>query len=591
MAFDTGVSFDISGDDVIEVRQSPALEAAANLEALKASGAKLVAAKEWDAALKQYGKVLDACAACKDTLASDFEAERAAEKCFLACLSNQALCALKLERFEEAKKVCGDAVKKHEAARVVDNSALAKCLFRKGQACVGLQDARSAVECITAAVRIEEGVIAVAPAESVGQKQRGLVAMKRELLRARKQAREESKAASSSLKIGGFLAKGSKMSLEDPRDARAKLCDAKIDCALAHIFADPKEKGTAVAPNYDVMIHDLVRARHDACSAKDLKSELRLTFAEGFVAFLASAPEAENAVKGIEKYYLRCADAMESYWALRGELAKDTADASDLDPPCDLGDVAALECTAHCLMQLKRHGDARPYFEKYVAIAAEAGPLLAYHNLPDSFLLSRGMPKMNDKGRRVSRWKHRAHAPRALFDARTALAAICTEFRDRPNAKKHTEAAFEHAADDDERLTAHRNMAFILRKPTTVYQKDSDSKFDEVPPTAEDLKEAEEHDERCKALEVKIAETKAKEEKKAAQSKIDGGAVNHLVDPPSEFESAPEFNAECEGTVHGAEEEEEVDADGMPVEKPLAQVDMEGKPVVDGFPAAAVPLA
>jgi len=107
MAFDTGVSFDISGDDVIEVRQSPALEAAANLEALKASGAKLVAAKEWDAALKQYGKVLDACAACKDTLASDFEAERAAEKCFLACLSNQALCASNCSASRRRKRSAG----------------------------------------------------------------------------------------------------------------------------------------------------------------------------------------------------------------------------------------------------------------------------------------------------------------------------------------------------------------------------------------------------------------------------------------------------------------------------------------------------
>ena len=70
-----GISFDISGDDVVEVRQSPALEAAANLESLKAEGAKLVAAKDWAGALAQYGKVLAACEATKDTLASDFEAE------------------------------------------------------------------------------------------------------------------------------------------------------------------------------------------------------------------------------------------------------------------------------------------------------------------------------------------------------------------------------------------------------------------------------------------------------------------------------------------------------------------------------------
>ena len=80
MAKDTGVSFDISGEDVVEVRSSPALEAADNLEALKAEGAKLVAAKDWRGALDQYEKVVVACEACKDTLSGDFEAERSAEK-------------------------------------------------------------------------------------------------------------------------------------------------------------------------------------------------------------------------------------------------------------------------------------------------------------------------------------------------------------------------------------------------------------------------------------------------------------------------------------------------------------------------------
>ena len=107
-------------------------------------------------------------------------------------------------------------------------------------------------------------------------------------------------------------------------------------------------------------------------------------------------------------------------------------------------------------MQLNKRTTARGYFERYIQAAEVSGPLPAYHNLPDSFLLQRGMSKMTDpecgggaavrlvRGRgsavplawprefgetspdagaaprrgtlrrRVNRWKHRAHSPRAL---------------------------------------------------------------------------------------------------------------------------------------------------------------------------------
>ena len=140
---------------------------------------------------------------------------------------------------------------------------------------------------------------------------------------------------------------------------------------------DKAKDDERIAPNYDKMIGDLVAARHEACSAKDTFNELSLTFAEGFVAFVASAPEAD-AGPDAEKYYARCADAIQSYWHLREELARTTADESELAPPCGIGDVAALECCAHSLMQLRRAGQARPFFEAYVEKADQAGPLMAY---------------------------------------------------------------------------------------------------------------------------------------------------------------------------------------------------------------------
>ncbi|KAH8077210.1 hypothetical protein JL720_10175 [Aureococcus anophagefferens] len=84
------ISYDISGEDVVEVRATPATEAAANLEAFKAAGSAKVAAKDWAGAIVEYEKCVTGYEACKETVSSDFEAERSAEKCALASLSNQA---------------------------------------------------------------------------------------------------------------------------------------------------------------------------------------------------------------------------------------------------------------------------------------------------------------------------------------------------------------------------------------------------------------------------------------------------------------------------------------------------------------------
>ena len=97
---------------------------------------------------------------------------------------------------------------------------------------------------------------------------------------------------------------------------------------------------------------------------------------------------------------------------------------------------------------------------------------------------------MDDSARRISRWRHRAHSPRALFDAHTALCAIKAE-TDRAGALIHAKKAFGCAADDDEKLTAHKNLSYVLRKPGN---------------TPEDLAKADELDQLAEALEKKIKE-------------------------------------------------------------------------------------
>ena len=82
---------------------------------------------------------------------------------------------------------------------------------------------------------------------------------------------------------------------------------------------------------------------------------------------------------------------MQSYWHLREELERDTKELELLKPPMKIGDIAALECTAHAHMQLQLSHKAQPVLrERYIQLCEDTGPQPAYHNLPDSFLLQRG---------------------------------------------------------------------------------------------------------------------------------------------------------------------------------------------------------
>ena len=181
--------------------------------------------------------------------------------------------------------------------------------------------------------------------------------------------------------------------------------------------------------------------------------------------------------------------------------------------------------------------EARPFFEKFVECADAAGLLMAYHNLPDSFLLSRGMQKMDDKARRVSRWKHRAHSPRALFDARTALAAICAASHQKSAALDHNAAAFGHAADDEEKYTCHKNAAHLLRQAA----ENPDDPEHPIPASSDDLQVAQHHDDEAAALEAKIKAKGDEPDTKTNKIGAAGDDDDDESDVPGDDDAPEEF--------------------------------------------------
>merc|ERR1712167_463057 len=146
-------------------------------------------------------------------------------------------------------------------------------------------------------------------------------------------------------------------------------------------------------------------------------------------------------------------------------------------------------------MQLQLSHKAQPFFERYIQLCEDIGPQPAYHNLPDSFLLQRGLPKMDDSARRISRWRHRAHSPRALFDAHTELCAIKAE-TDRAGALIHAKKAFGCAAEDVAKADELDQLAEALEKKIKEGGKEVDEVINRVdttaaPPEEEELGEEE----------------------------------------------------------------------------------------------------
>ena len=128
---------------------------------------------------------------------------------------------------------------------------MAKCHFRKGQAFYGLGDARGAVDAYNDAIALEERQLDKCATDESKKKAATIVSMKRELLKARRAAKEQAKTAASQLSgARGFLKAGAR-GTGDPKEERKQLIVEKIDCALSFVFSDKDTKGkdaeTAIA--------------------------------------------------------------------------------------------------------------------------------------------------------------------------------------------------------------------------------------------------------------------------------------------------------------------------------------------------------
>lgn len=532
------MTYELDGEDVIEVRCSPALECAQELESMKGNGNALVAKQEWSLALAQYERCIQVGDERKETLSTDFEAERRAERCVLAALSNAALCTLKLTKYDKCKEICGAALERHKTARQPDESARAKVLFRRGQACLGLEDARSAVDSIAEAVEIEERLFGARGKKDAAvklddkaerQKVASIQAMKRELVKARKAVKVADKAASAKFSgAKGFLQAG-KRGFSDPKTDRKEEIDRRLNFALEACF-DPEHKGGEKF--FEDQLAACVNLRHGACAAKDKIGELNATLAEGFIGFIAG--EVLGSMRG--KFASQTTAAWESYWYQRQYLEHDgkaegetPLGADDLEPPLGLTDVVARECAAHSMMRSDTVAKALPHMLKYLELAQATGPLQAYHNLPDSFLLQRGMPKMDDKARRAWRWKHRSHSNRALFDGNTAVASIYQHKNDKAKALHYADQALRVATEPEEFVQAHRNLALLLggdwrSDEAMVDEDDADASKAEgrivakaheiVKPTAEEAEAATKHEAKAVEYEEKIRAKKAADDAK-----------------------------------------------------------------------------
>lgn len=457
------MSFDLdqAGDMVLEAtpvtpEKPAALVIAEELETMKLAGTALVKDKKWAEALKQYKEVVAKYDGAKQKLFADLEAERMSERCMLACLSNMALCALNLKDYHEAKRVCGVALERHKDARVQDGSARAKLLYRRGQACLGLEDPRMAVESFAAAVEIEESVLGITNKDATmrsdnSARVKTIQAMKRELAKARKAAKDSDKAAVAKGHKGFLNVKSNR--LVDPTVDRKEAVVKELDRLFETLWQQHDEKRDLKKTIAGVI--DKTRAvRLEAEEQTDQVAHAQAAFAEGLAAFIAA--ETKSTDLDEKDIYEMATNALGAYWAL-----KTGRDDLDVEPPRKLGDIVAHEATAHAFLRCGRYQVAKPHFLRYVELWEQHGELPAYHNLPDSFLLQRGMEKMDDGARRAFRWKHRAQTHRAYFDAVTSLCAIAREDDDRDLALENARKCLAIAKDNEEKLSAHKNLAFL----------------------------------------------------------------------------------------------------------------------------------
>lgn len=260
----------------------------------------------------------------------------------------------------------------------------------------------------------------------------------------------------------------------------------------------------------------------EALAAGDRVNQAHAAFCEGLVAFVAGEVKPENSKTSQQEPYKRAAEAFSRFWQLRVEINDE-----DLSPPLNLTDVVAHEATGHSLMRISHWQAAKPHFMQYINKRSACGEIPPYHNLPDSFLLQRGMQKMDDAARRAHRWKHRSYSKRSNFDAHVALTAIARELDDRDEALSRARQCLEMASENEEKRSAHKNLHFLLSSAWNNGQ---------LQPTVSEHIEANEHKEKADKLQELIE----KQELEAKQKRMPNTeSVDDEVDPPPPDEDDP----------------------------------------------------
>mmetsp|Transcript_11138 Transcript_11138/g.36801 ORF Transcript_11138/g.36801 Transcript_11138/m.36801 type:complete len:370 (+) Transcript_11138:783-1892(+) len=296
--------------------------------------------------------------------------------------------------------------------------------------------------------------------------------------------------------------------------------------------------------------------------AKDFESRVRSAAVAAYLYFLLAEFDDKENVTPKRAYY----DKAARHWALAFDERKKFAKApssdqgggglslkvetaedellllektfDDLDEKffAPLGKICALESAGHACVRAGRPAEARPFLIAFAEAARKAGELPAYHNLPDSYLLQRGMPKMDDKARRAFKWKHRAHSTRAVFDAYSAVASASKDLGDRTVALEAAFQALEVADEFDAKAVAHNNLAYLHGFRWKTYENSPE-------------------DERATVLHSTLARAFEKEQDKKNQEDNAKKQTNDLRNPPRQVEE--EYDDQDEKKEDDDDQEEE----------------------------------
>jgi tetratricopeptide (TPR) repeat protein len=374
----------------------------------KDAGNTLFKEKKFEWAIKTYTQAVQAIQKYGFEGENDVVHDPEAATICCQCMSNAALCSLKLEKWEEALSCCDTALKYFP--KPVDK---AKVLFRKGQAYIGLRN-------LTKAVTTFELALAEDPQSSI----------KKELVRARKAVEiQEAKTLKKAFKGKSFKSLFGDDKAEATKKAAGKVEESAMDLALS---------GKA-----EESLTEAKKVLESARKVKDRVSEASMLFCSGFASYIL-------------QNFPNAADFLREYFALKAKMSKG---GDTLQEPL-LGLVVAHHCLALSLYRVSEPEEAKQHFAIYLEMANEAGEKQAVHNLPDGWMGK----KFSEQDRQISRYQFHAHSKNAKYDAYTILAVISQGPEEAEEAMGYCSSALSMATSMDEKIQARNNLASMCAK-------------------------------------------------------------------------------------------------------------------------------